>query len=48
MLNFNSYDDMKTGCTIIYGEYDFIEAAEVLEANICVRSAPVFRADIAE
>jgi hypothetical protein len=48
LLNFISYEDTKTGCTIIYGEYDFIEAAEVFEANICVRSAPVLRADIAE
>lgn len=43
-----SYWEMNTGCTMISGEYDFIDTDDAREQNMCARSAPVFRAEIAE
>lgn len=39
---------MNTGCTIISGEYDFIEIDEDLEQKMWVKSPPAFNAEIAE
>ena len=36
-----------TGWTIIYGEYDFIAVAALLEQKTCARSPPTFSDEIA-
>lgn len=48
LLNLTSASDTKTGCTITYGEYDFIEGEALFEQNICAKSPPTLREDMAE